>query len=99
MQPPGGSAMTFKPTVTEVDPGVRFEWLGSLGIRGIFDGRHRFELSPTQEGTRLIHSEEFTGVLVPFLKRFLDTKTRSGFVAMNESLKTRVEGRQVVDGS
>ncbi|MEL6984890.1 MAG: SRPBCC domain-containing protein, partial [Actinomycetota bacterium] len=38
MQPPGGRAVTFKPTVTEVEAGRTFEWLGRLGLPGIFDG-------------------------------------------------------------
>ena len=41
MQPPGGKAMTIKPAVTAVEPAQTFEWLGHLGVRGVFDGRHR----------------------------------------------------------
>ncbi|MGD2043700.1 MAG: SRPBCC domain-containing protein [Acidimicrobiia bacterium] len=91
MQQPGGSAMTFKPTVTEATAPERFEWLGSLVFPGLFDGRHRFELMPTASGTHLIHSEEFNGVLVPLLRRSLDTRSRAGFETMNQALKARVE--------
>jgi hypothetical protein len=91
MQQPGGSAMTFKPTVTRSEGPYRFEWLGSLVVRGLFDGRHQFELEPTDSGTLLRHSEEFTGVLVPVLKKSLDTKTLAGFEAMNRALRSRVE--------
>lgn len=91
LEPPGGAAMTFRPTVTEVDSGRVFEWLGRLGLPGLFDGRHRFELVPSGDGTRLIQTERFTGVLVLFMKKALDTKTRAGFEAMNAALKTRAE--------
>lgn len=91
MQQPGGSAMTFKPTVTEATAPETFEWLGRLVFPGLFDGRHRFELVPTPSGTRLTHSEDFSGVLVPLLRKSLDTRTRLGFEAMNQALKTRVE--------
>ena len=92
MQPPGGKAMTFKPTVTEVDPQRTFEWLGRLGIPRIFDGRHRFELHPTADGgTRLQHSEYFNGLLVRAMRTSLDTTTKAGFEAMNAALKTRAE--------
>src|SRR6476661_10757288 len=37
--PPGGRAMTFRPTVTRVEAGRRLEWLGTMGLKGIFDGR------------------------------------------------------------
>lgn len=91
MRQPGGSDMSFRPEVTVVDRGEQFEWLGHLFVPGLFDGRHRFELTSTPAGTHLTHSEEFSGVLVPLLWRSLDTKTRSGFEAMNQALKTSVE--------
>jgi hypothetical protein len=90
MQPPGGRATTFRPTVTAVAPTEVFEWLGHLGLTGLFDGRHRFELVPTASGTRLTQRETFTGVLVRPLRRALDTKTRAGFDAMNAALSQRV---------
>ena len=94
MQPPGGKAITFKPTVTEVEPARVFEWLGRLLMPGIFDGRHRFELTPTADGgTRLIHSEYFRGILVRLMRKSLDTDTRAGFEAMNVALKERAEAR------
>lgn len=92
LRPPGGSAMTIKPTVTEATTHQTFEWLGHLVIPGIFDGRHRFELERTSSGTRLTQSEEFGGILLPMLRRFLDTKTKAGFEAMNHALKDRTEG-------
>jgi hypothetical protein len=92
MVPPAGKAMTFKPTVTEVDTGQTFEWLGRLGLPGVFDGRHRFDLSPTPDGgTRVVHSEQFSGVLVRFMRKSLDTQTKQGFEVMNTALKTRAE--------
>jgi hypothetical protein len=90
MEPPGGRAMTFRPTVTEVVPGRVFEWLGHLGVPGVFDGRHRFELHPEGDSTRLVHSEAFRGLLVPLLRRSLDGPTLAGFRAMNEALVRRV---------
>ncbi len=92
MQPPGGKAIAFKPTVTVVEPVTTLEWLGRLGLPGIFDGRHRFELAPCQNGGTLVtQSEQFDGVLVRFMRTSLDTRTMAGFVAMNMSLKARVE--------
>lgn len=92
MEPPGGKAMTFKPTVTVVEAPVAFEWLGRLGLPGIFDGRHRFDLAPTENGgTRVTQSEDFDGILVRFIRASLDTKTVAGFEAMNAALKARVE--------
>lgn len=92
MQPPGGKAITFKPTVTVVEPAVAFEWFGRLGPPGIFDGRHRFDLSATVGGdTILTHSERFDGILVRLMRKSLDTGTLDGFDAMNAALRDRVE--------
>jgi len=89
MQPPGGRAMSFRPVVTEVQPERVLEWLGRLGVPGLFDGRHRFELVPEGDGTRLVHSERFSGLLVRPLRRSLDDGTRAGFEALNEALGRR----------
>ena len=91
LSPPGGRRITFKPVVTEVASGQVLEWWGHLGVRGIFDGRHRFELHPTATGTRLVQNETFTGALVPLLARSLDRDTAAGFALMNAALKTHAE--------
>jgi len=92
LQPPGGKAMTFKPVVTVVEPAQTFEWLGRLGVPGLFDGRHRFTLVATPSGdTRVVHTEQFRGVLVRLMRKSLDKQTHAGFEAMNAALKTRAE--------
>lgn len=91
MQPQGGKVMTFRPKITSVEPRRRLEWFGHLGLPGLFDGRHHFQLETTTAGTCLVQSETFTGVLVPLFSKGLDTGTRLGFVAMNEALRDRAE--------
>lgn len=90
IQPPNGRGMGFKPTVTAAVPTERLEWLGRLGVRGVFDGRHEFRLEPLGDGrTRLVQRESFSGLLVGLL---LDEDDISaGFEQMNEALKNRVE--------
>ena len=78
--------MAFRPWVTAVEQYRYIEWLGRLGLPGIFDGRHSFTLTPMAGGRTLIQqSETFTGALVPFTGSLL-ARTRAGFVAMNEAL-------------
>jgi hypothetical protein len=93
MAPPGGRAATLKPTVTAVESERVLEWWGHVGVRGVFDGRHRFELHPSNGGTRLTQSETFTGLLVPIFARSLDAHTAAGFGLMNTALKARAEQR------
>ena len=91
MNPPGGRAATFRPTLTQVQAPERMEWLGKLLFKGLFDGRHRFEIEATSDGTNFIQSEEFTGVLVPLLAKSLDGPTREGFESMNRAIKEQAE--------
>jgi hypothetical protein len=90
LQPPGGRGITIRPTVTAVAPAEVFEWLGHLVVPGLFDGRHRFELTPTPSGTHLVQRESFGGLLVRLLRRSLDGGTHAGFEAMNAALRRRV---------
>ncbi|HEY9763704.1 MAG TPA: SRPBCC domain-containing protein [Trichocoleus sp.] len=93
VQPPGGSGMTFRPVIVNIQPERELRWIGRLLLPGLFDGEHQFQLEPFgQNQTRLIHREVFSGLLVPLLWRDLDTKTRQGFEEMNHALKKRVEG-------
>ena len=91
IEPPGGRGATFRPVVTAAEPGSRLEWLGKLLVRGLFDGRHHFEIEATSSGTKFTQSEEFTGLLVPLFAKSLDGATRQGFELMNQALKQRVE--------
>jgi hypothetical protein len=93
IQPSGGREMRFTPRVVEVEPGRKFAWLGKLFIRGLFDGRHEFAIHETENGVvEFVHSERFTGILVPVIWGYIEKGTRKGFEEMNEALKTRAEG-------
>lgn len=89
--PPGGKAMTHRPTVVAAEPGRRLEWLGTLVMPALFSARHEFVLEAGPAGDTLLrHREVFRGVLVPFLKGTL-RRTEEGFHAMNRALAERVE--------
>jgi hypothetical protein len=89
--PPGGRAMTFRPTITAVEEERRLEWLGRLLVPGLFDGRHSFQLEDLGQGrTRLTQTEAFSGVLVALTGKTLE-RTRAGFEAMNQAVRLRAE--------
>ena len=92
MKPPGGKAMTIKPTVLAFDENKELRWLGSLMMRGIFDGEHIFELQPSGDGTKLIHHEKFRGILAMPIMAMINKSTLAGFEALNAALKARAEG-------
>ena len=92
IEPPGGKGMTFKPTVTLVDPLRGFRWLGRFVVPGLFDGEHIFEMTAMADGLiRFVQRENFSGLLVPLLWSSMAASTKKGFEAMNGALKTRSE--------
>lgn len=91
IEPPGGRAMSFSPTVLSVQNERELRWLGHFLVRGLFDGEHIFRLEELGEsGTRFTQAERFSGILVRPFGSTLD-KTELGFEHMNAALKARVE--------
>jgi len=92
IEPPGGRAMTFKPTVIVAEPARELRWLGRLIIPGVMDGEHIFIIEPmTENRVRFVQHEKFTGILVPVILPSIATGTEQGFRAMNEALRIRVQ--------
>lgn len=92
--PPNNKGMRFKPTVRTLEENKKIVWLGHFLFPGVFDGEHSFELMPLSENkTRFVHTEKFSGALMPIFWSMLDMDTRQGFVNMNNALKARCEGK------
>ncbi|MFJ6776901.1 SRPBCC family protein [Kitasatospora sp. NPDC091257] len=87
---PGGREMDFTPTVLAAEPGRLLRWRGRLGVPGIFDGVHAFELTARDGGTHVVQSERFSGLLVPLTGSIVRQSAR-GFVTLTDALKARVE--------
>jgi len=85
--------MTFRPNVLIADEPTEFRWQGRLFVKGLYDGEHRFLLTPLDDGerTRVTHAETFRGALVGFINRRIGSNVEAGFKDMNEALKMRVE--------
>lgn len=91
---PGRKPMRFRPTIVEVKANEALAWKGRLFLPGLFDVQHRFSLEPLSEGrTRLRQSEQFRGVLIPFVGGTL-RKTHDAFGIANQALKTRAESME-----
>lgn len=89
----GGRAVTFRPRVLAAQHGKVLRWIGKLILPGIFDGEHEFVLSSIEGGnTRVVQSEKFTGILIPFVGKSINGAEAS-FQALNEALKKRVESQ------
>jgi len=92
LEPPGAKGMTFRPTVKAYQPPRELRWLGKVGFSGVFDGHHQFQVESLEGGTtRFTQREDFRGVLVRPMMRFIHDNTKAGFEAFNQALKERAE--------
>jgi len=83
--------MSFRPKVTRLEEGRAFEWLGQAFL-GTFKGRHYFVLEPLAEGkTKLIHGEQFSGLLSGMVLHMIGEETLHNFQRMNKALQAEVE--------
>ena len=91
IQPPEGNKLSFEPVVLEWCKHKMIRWKRELYITGLFDGEHYFIIEPYKSyGTNFIQGENFSGLLVPLLRKSL-YKTEKGFYMMNADLKEYCE--------
>jgi hypothetical protein len=88
VHPANGRMMTVKPKIVSADPGTELRWASSLP--GIISGEYSFRLTAADGGTRLVQSESFRGLLVPFSGKVLD-RVQASFRSLNEAIKKRAE--------
>lgn len=92
MQPPNQRTFHFSAKIVNAEFPRVLCWKGNLLMRGIFEGYHCFKLELYNESsTRLVHSEEFSGILMPLLWWRFKTSIKVGFTWMNNSLSTIAE--------
>ncbi len=90
--PDAARSPTFRPEVQRVVPNRELRWLGHLFVRGLFDGEHRFQIEPLgDDRSRFVQSEQFSGLLVRPILRFVGADTEANFEAVNRALKARAE--------
>lgn len=86
--------MVFKPTVMKSKARSEFRWLGTMFLKGLFDGEHYFKLQKSGDNeTTLTHGENFRGILSGLMLRWIGKETEHSFNKMNEALKNEVESK------
>ncbi len=100
MQIAKGRPMTFRPRVQAAKSPRKLCWLGHLGLPGLFDGEHYFQLTALPSGlTRFTHGERFSGLLAGLFAARMMGPTEAAFVAMNEALRQRAEAQDAARGA
>ena len=89
-----GKISTFTPTVLKNEANREFRWVGSMFVKGLFDGEHFFKFEQIDENTtRFVHGEHFSGIFSGVIMSMIGDDTQKGFVAMNEAIKERAEAQ------
>lgn len=91
IKPEKGLGMKIRPRVVTLEENKKFSWLGHLGLKGIFDGHHQFELKEEDGITTFTHKETFSGIMHKLILPFIRRSTTEGFHAMNNALKLEAE--------
>ena len=87
---PGLKAMTFKPTVLEIEKYKKVVWGGGSVLVG-YRGSHEFIIEYIDENLiRFKQIEKFEGPIVLFMNNMIH-KTALGYVNMNENFKEYLE--------
>jgi hypothetical protein len=91
-----GRVFGFRPVVTRFEPDRAFAWTGKLGPGGFFDGEHWFRIDNAPGGCRLVHGENFSGLVVALMGRGRIAAMAPGYRAMNEALAGEVSRRAAI---
>jgi hypothetical protein len=92
--PFAGREVPIQATMLRVDEARELRWRGPPGalLGKVFTGEHYFRLETGADGgTRFVHGEEFSGLVVDLFWSRLEPRLLPLYGAMNEALKRRVE--------
>lgn len=89
----GQGEMKYRPIVTKIEAPRSFRWRGKMMAGFLMTNDKIFNLEETGSGTRLVHKEAFSGLLVPLFWSKLNANVPSMLKSMNEALKLKVEKR------
>jgi len=88
----GSKDFVIRPRVLSVTPNKYFDWIGNLGFKGIFDGRHYFEIEELgRRQVQLNHGEYFSGLLSGYILKKIGNDTRANFIRMNQAIRELAE--------
>ncbi len=87
----GKDGPKYMPIITNFEEPKFFRWRAKMMAEFLFTNDKVFELEETGSGTRLIHKELFSGMLVPLFWSKLETGVPPMLNSMNDALKRIAE--------
>ncbi len=87
----GKDANSFSPIITKVDDLKSLHWKAKMMAYFIFTNEKIFEIEETKNGSKFIHIENFSGLMIPLFKNKLKEYVPSMLNEMNEALKIEAE--------
>ena len=87
----GTDGPQYAPEIISFDEGKSYRWRAVMGAGIIFTNHKLFELTPTDTGTLLKHSEVFNGMMLPLMKGFMQEGVPPILDEMNQAFKAEAE--------
>ena len=87
----GEDGPNYNPIITVLDEPKLFRWRAKMIAGFIFTNEKIFELEETSAGTRVVHKETFSGMMVPLFWSSVEKEVPSMLNSMNMALKVKVE--------
>jgi hypothetical protein len=87
----GKDGPKYMPIVTNFEEPMFFRWRAKMMAGFLFTNDKVFELEETGSGTRLIHKELFSGMMVPIMWSKFDKGVPLMLNSMNDALKRTAE--------
>ncbi|NQV41455.1 MAG: SRPBCC domain-containing protein [Candidatus Marinimicrobia bacterium] len=89
--PEGKNGQKYSADITTFEAPRSFRWRAVMLAGFLMTNDRSFELEPAGEGTKLVNTEHFSGLLVSLLWSKLENFVPDSLKAMNEALKAKVE--------
>jgi hypothetical protein len=94
----GKASNKYMPVVTNVEEPKLFRWRATMMAGFLFTNDKVFELEETGSGTRLVHIEAFSGILVSLFWSKMEKSILPMLESMNDALKIKA-AKKAVEGA
>lgn len=82
----------YQPKVIKLDAPTHLEWRAHMLAGFVFTNDKVLKLQSTPTGTKLVHIERFSGMMLPLMTGMMNEGVPPILNTMNKDLKGRVEG-------